>query len=389
MIQVPEWQRLATVVRIVTAKSVESDFKVGLENVEGWTGRLLDSCGKFDGDGIAFEVGDVLFGKLRPYLAKVWVADRAGAAVGDFLVLRPIRGASSAFIARALLRPEFIDLMKAAVFGAKMPRISWNVLRDVRIPVWVPDRQQEISNYLDYETAAIDAFIADQEELIALIEERFLASVSARLRSGSPEWRPLKLMAEQVAGGTPDSTDERYWAEGKGTPWVAIADMRSFEEGGDTARALTPAGLTAARLKASSRPTVLFAMYASVGAIALVERPCVWNQAIVGLTPRAGVDPKYLYWAMKALRPTLAQLFRSNTQDNLNAQQVANLAVPYRSITEQRRVSVALSVEAEVRNRTVADARESINLLKERRAALISGAVTGKIDVTARKRVLV
>src|SRR5690625_4391394 len=80
---------LKRLVKHITDKACASDFQVVLEHISGWTGRLTETDSEFSGDGIAFLPNDILFGKLRPYLAKAWCADRAGQAVGDFFVLRP------------------------------------------------------------------------------------------------------------------------------------------------------------------------------------------------------------------------------------------------------------------------------------------------------------
>src|SRR5699024_8120347 len=82
--------RLSHALALVTDRADSADFKIGLDGIESGTGRLRSTATTdFYGDGIGFREGDLLFGKLRPYLAKTWLADRDGAAVGDFLVLRP------------------------------------------------------------------------------------------------------------------------------------------------------------------------------------------------------------------------------------------------------------------------------------------------------------
>ena len=62
--------------------------KVGLENIESYTGKYIQTESTYDGDGVDAKEGDILYGKLRPYLAKVWIADRPCNAVGDFYVYR-------------------------------------------------------------------------------------------------------------------------------------------------------------------------------------------------------------------------------------------------------------------------------------------------------------
>lgn len=63
-----------------------SENKIGLENIECATGKFIETNSEFEGNGIAFDVGDVIYGKLRPYLKKVWLSTFNGNAVGDFFV---------------------------------------------------------------------------------------------------------------------------------------------------------------------------------------------------------------------------------------------------------------------------------------------------------------
>ena len=92
-----ELKRLKRNLRLLTEKTDRRENPVALENIESWSGSFIQTETKFEGDGIAFERGDILFGKLRPYLAKVYLADASGEAVGDFHVMRPTKGIDSRF----------------------------------------------------------------------------------------------------------------------------------------------------------------------------------------------------------------------------------------------------------------------------------------------------
>ena len=88
--EIPEgWdvQKLKFSANVHTVKATTRERILALEGIESWSGRLVGSDATYEGEGIAFQPGDVLFGKLRPYLAKVYLATFAGAAVGDFYVL--------------------------------------------------------------------------------------------------------------------------------------------------------------------------------------------------------------------------------------------------------------------------------------------------------------
>ena len=165
--------------RLITNKTDRRSFPVALENVESWSGRYVPSESEFEGDGVAFETGDILFGKLRPYLAKALVAPHAGKAIGDFLVLRPDARVVSRFAAYQILSREFISIVDGATFGTKMPRASWEFVGGMSLPLPPLAEQSAIVAFLDRETAKIDALIFEANQTIALLQERRSALISA------------------------------------------------------------------------------------------------------------------------------------------------------------------------------------------------------------------
>ena len=92
----------------LTKQSRYGEIYLALEHVESWTGRLIDATEgvPFDSQVKRFRAGDVLFGKLRPYLAKVACPDRSGVCVGEFLVLRPCPAHLSPKYLERLLRSK-------------------------------------------------------------------------------------------------------------------------------------------------------------------------------------------------------------------------------------------------------------------------------------------
>jgi type I restriction enzyme S subunit len=172
----------------------------------------------------------------------------------------------------------------------------------------------------------------------------------------------LKYVARTSAGGTPHVDDPQNWAESEdGFPWVTIADMTSSAKLRQTQRRVSAHGLKSARLHLGDPGTLLFSLYASLGQTAVLETKACWNQAILGLTPRWGTDSRYLSYALEALRPLIQQLARSNTQSNLNAEQVGNLPIPSPPLDRQRTIADFLDRET-----------ARIDSLIERKAALRS-----------------
>ena len=158
----------------MTSQRNEDEITLALENVESWSGRYADAGPdvQFDSQLKRFQVGDVLFGKLRPYLAKVALPNRPGLCVGEFLVLRPREDVLLPEYLWMLLRsPTVIDVISASSFGAKMPRTDWRFVGGMRLPLPPPDEQAAIAEYLDEKTAVIDAAIAGTSRLIDLVQQ--------------------------------------------------------------------------------------------------------------------------------------------------------------------------------------------------------------------------
>jgi len=180
--KVPEhWEvkRLKYFFRLITEKNCSLQTKkVALENIESWTGRFIDSEVDYQGEGISFLKGDVLFGKLRPYLAKVLNAKFSGASVGDIFVMRPKLGISSRFAFYRFLSKPFIDIVNGSTFGAKMPRVSWDFIANLHIAMPNNKEQRTISGYLDSKTTKIDQTISRIEKQTDLLQEFRTALIS-------------------------------------------------------------------------------------------------------------------------------------------------------------------------------------------------------------------
>ena len=170
--------------RQLTEKTNRRDHPVALENIQSWTGRYVQTDTEFEGVGVAFRAGDILFGKLRPYLAKVLVAKQPGEAVGDFIVMRPLTGVFPQFASYQLLTREFIAIVDGSTFGSKMPRASWDFVSSLQVVLPPHEEQIAITSFLDHETAKIDALVEEQKRLIELLKEKRQAVISQAVTKG-------------------------------------------------------------------------------------------------------------------------------------------------------------------------------------------------------------
>lgn len=256
-------------------------------------------------------------------------------------------------------------------------------------PVLLPEmsEQQAIAEYLDRETAQIDELIAKQEQLIETLNERrntYLIKMFSMPATGTETgWSfiPLKHLVTAVAGGTPESDNEEYWAD-QGLPWISIGDMSQVKLVTETKRRVTKAGIESKKLFIGQPGTVLFAMYASVGETSILGVEATWNQAILGMVPISGrTSSSFLQRTLEAHKHLWNLYANSNTQFNLNRESTLALKLPIPDMAEQLRIVNAMNEYESAIDPLIKRANKMVELLSERRQALISAAVTGKIDV--------
>ena len=163
-------------IRNVKASDGDNDKTyVGLESIESKTGKLLtnnnDEQQAVGETANIFKKGDVLFGKLRPYLAKCIVADFNGRCTSELLVLRTGSNMLPEYLYLFMLSPIFIDVVNSSTYGAKMPRASWDFIGNLRIPLPSIKEQEEIVEYLIKLKNNMDDLIFDISTQIQKLKE--------------------------------------------------------------------------------------------------------------------------------------------------------------------------------------------------------------------------
>lgn len=370
-----------------TDRADDVQFRIGLDAIESGTGRLVDEPNMdYDGAGIAFQAGDVLFGKLRPYLAKAWLADRSGAAVGDFHVYRPVPGSlDPAYLRYVLLSEPFLSPVEAASQGAKMPRADWRFIRNMEISL--PDsiaEQRAIADYLDHETAQVDAFIAKNKQLIDLLRERRAAVIEAalgpligqgsRLKPHLPEidaragavWRDLPLLSVSIAWGV-RRRDEITHDE----PTAADLSKYKIADEGDI---------------------VLNRMRAFQGALGVSRERGIVSPDYAVLRPAISVDASWIATLMKTTRfvgEMTQRLKGIGSTDSgavrtprINVADLGAILVHVPTVLEQRKSLEQIDEQTTRIDSAIDVAERGVALARERRAALISATVNGQFAVT-------
>jgi type I restriction enzyme S subunit len=118
------------------------------------------------GSAIAYREGDILMSNIRPYLRKVWVADRSGGASNDVLVARPAKSVAKSFLSQLLMSERFISHVMSGAKGVKMPRGDLEQIQDFEVPLPTRPEQQKIADCL----IALDDLVRAQGETIEALK---------------------------------------------------------------------------------------------------------------------------------------------------------------------------------------------------------------------------
>lgn len=144
-----------------------------LEDIESWTSKInkVSDNHAIAGDLIQFKEGDVLFSKLRPYLAKATLATKGGYCSGEFLVLRPNNKLDPEYLLHYILSKKFIDGINSATYGTKMPRASWGIVGNTEIPLPEIQEQRRIAIEISRVNLKLRKACDELEISISLLEE--------------------------------------------------------------------------------------------------------------------------------------------------------------------------------------------------------------------------
>ena len=376
----------------------------GLEHIESWTGRLIPSeeTPTSDGQSSRFKPGDVLFGKLRPYLAKVLRATTDGICTGELLVLRP-NHVTRDYLFNYMLARDFITIVDSSTYGAKMPRASWEFIGN--LPVLLPSENEQcaIAAFLDRKTAHIDALIAKKERQIELLQEKRAALISHAVTKGLDPDVPMKDSGVEWLGEIPAHweiaqlrrvvakfVDYRGHTPEKVESGVPLITARNIKNGH------IDFSLSTEYMREDEYEDWMVRGWPEIGDVLITTEAPLGETAQVTDTRIALAQRiillkvnisrminEYLkYHFLSAFgQGELWSRATGSTAIGIRADRFKDSLVAVPPLEEQEEIVHLLNNKITVLERPLQKIEQSIERLREYRTALISAAVTGKIDV--------
>ncbi len=324
----------------------------------------------------------------------------------------------SNFVARLSIAdgndPRFLTYLHAALYAARVNTRSIKQSTGIQNldstsylneRVGLPERQEQvmIATFLDHETSKVDELVEKKERLMELLQEKRTALITHAVTRGLDPTFPMKESGIEWIGEIP-----AHWEVGPVYARYEVALGKMLDAKKVTGEHLGPyirnVDVQWDTVNTDDLPEMDFSpsereRYGLRGGDLLVceggevGRTALWTidtgkyfyqKAIHRVRPRSrDEEPRYFFYLMYALakRGVFVAGGNPNTIDHLTAVQLRHYRIPFAPIVEQRAIAGFLDCETAGIDALVARMREAIGCLREFRTALISAAVTGKIDV--------
>jgi len=344
---------------------------------------------------------------LRSFQGGIERSRYAGCVSPAYTVLRPQKDLVPNYWEYLLKCSSYIAALQTTTEGIRDGKnISYTQFGSLSVPLAPETEQTAIATFLDRETAKIDALIAEQEKLIALLAEKRQATISHAVTKGLNPNAPMKdsgvawlgevpehwdvvslkhLVATPITDGpheTPSFPDEGIpfvSAEAVSGGVINFEKIRGYISREDHLR-------YSEKYKPQLHDIYMVKSGATTGITAIVETEQEFNIWSPLAAIRCDVNKADPYFVLSALRSRnfqegVALNWSFGTQQNIGMGVLGDLPIAIPSLIEQREIAQTLSYKLPKLQELGIEAEFAITLLKERRSALITAAVTGQIDV--------
>lgn len=355
---------------------------------------------------IKLRVGDILLAKDGSTLGTVNVVRHlpAPATVNSSIaVITPSTSLDSVYCYYLFQSSYMENTIRRIKGGMGVPHLFQEDLNKFYVPVPPVPEQTAIAAFLDRETGKIDALVEEQKRLIDLLKEKRQAVISHAVTNGlnpdvpmkdsGVEWLGevpghwsvvrIKWTARMESGHTPDKKVAAYW-EDCNIPWVSLHDtgyLKYNDYISSTVQYVNELGIANSSARLLPKGVVVFSRDATIGRCAITTRPMAVSQHFIAWVPSTSVTPEFLLYCLRSMTQELDRLTFGATLKTIGMPDVRGLTIGLPTIAEQIAIiehvrDTCLGIDELVRT-----AENAVALLQERRAALISEVVTGKIDV--------
>jgi type I restriction enzyme S subunit len=354
--------------------------------------------------------GDILISRLNLPLGRACIVPPLGARIVtcvDNVIVRPSQKFSRQFLVYLLSSKAHFENTENLGRGATMQRLSRSTLGRIQFALPSLPEQRQIAAFLDFETARIDELIAEQQQLMELLREKRQAVISHAVTRGLDPTVPMKDSGVPWLGEIP-----AHWFTGKlgrvcklkggfafaatsfGASGVPVVRMNNLKRGYlDLSEAARIPETLCNESVSLQDGDLVWGMSGSTGEtgslgnfarVRTADLPAQLNQRVGRFVANpSSVDLTFLEHVIQTqyFYEQVMLLVTGTAQYNVSSEQVESATVAIPPLNEQTLINSFLHTALVKFDMLVIQAEAAVDLLQERRAALISAAVTGQIDV--------
>ena len=312
---------------------------LGLENITQNTGNIegkvvTEKPSEIKSLKNTFKPRDILYGKLRPNLNKVWLADREGICSTDIFVIEALEEKADPALYAFLFRSErFNDAVIGQLKGAQLPRIGWSSFAELKVPLPPLDVQKEIVAKIEGYQKVINGARA--------VLDNYRPHIAIH-----PDWPivPLEATCEIQRGKFSHRPRNEPRFYGGKYPFIQTGDVVQANGGKITfTQTLNEEGLSVSKL--FQPPVVVITIAANIGDTAVLDFPSCFPDSVVGLTPKPGTDVRFLELAMRTKKTHLNDIAPQAAQKNINIEILKTVEISLPPLVTQQ--AIVAKIEAE------------------------------------------
>jgi type I restriction enzyme, S subunit len=360
--------------------------------------------------------GDTVVSTVRTYLRAIAPVRNPASNIivsTGFAVVRP-RRVSPAFLSYALREPGLVEAIVARSVGVSYPAVNAAEIGMLPIPLPAEPEQAAIADFLDRETLMLDTLVAKKRTLIERLKEKRTALISRTVTRGLPpdaaraagldphsklkpsgiDWlgevpqhwsaKPLGRLVRFAGGATPDKGKPEYW-DGE-IPWVSPKDMKVMRIA-NVPDHVTQEGVANSALILLPVKSVLIVVRGMILAhffpVAITDVSVTINQDMNAIEVGTQLEAEFILWVLTGIAPVFVSLADESAHGTrkLESEVIAKVCLPVPPRDEQLAIVAFLERETSRLDAMIAKIETAIDRLQEYRTALITAAVTGRIDV--------
>ena len=389
---------------IVTVRNIKTDRTdlpyIALENIVSWEGTFVPSEIQTEGTNARYFAGDVLFGKLRPYLAKAYITNNDGICSTEFLVMKPKKELNNKFLEYYLLSPDFIDYIRNQVAGVKMPRTNWTEIGNLVVDFPERKGQDAIVAYLDKQINSINERICLRERELQTLIKLKQSEINSVVTRGLNPAVPMKDSGIDWIGQIPEHWEIRRIKD------IALVNQRVLRETTspnytfryiDISSVSTDGTITLsdemtfrdapsrARRIVQRNDVIVSTVRTYLRAISQIDwdaRDVIASTGFAVITPKT-INAAYLAFLMRSstIVNEICRLSTGVSYPAITSSLIDAMPIPFPPVNAQQKISDYLMAKNEAIPNTIANIEAQIEKLSLLKKAIINEVITGRRSI--------